>query len=300
MFRVACSKLRTTRVTGLWQLGSSAVTAPNLGTGGAPYTFASGFEPADIQPFTDTIQMEGGGTRAVDNPVCQLVAGAGREGGTALRVAGLSTDASYSFVYYRVFATPLAIASDTKLTYWINPEDEEGRKIAVDLLFAGGGYMRDMGIANSQGQSSRPGGNAGDPGEWHQITVPLGSLTGKTISVIMFAYDSRTAGKPFSALIDDISLTSDVATSPWKVETDPAEGQLEVGMPLRLASTAPGIRYTLDGSNPTGDSPLYTGPIVPTKPGLLEVRFTTIKEDGVPGSLIFSRLFDVLPQGGAE
>ena len=44
-------------------------------------------------------------------------------------------------------------------------------------------------------------------GKWTKVTMRLGSfLAGKTIAAVLVAYDSRSGGGPFEALVDDLTI----------------------------------------------------------------------------------------------
>jgi len=59
--------------------------------------------------------------------------------------------------------------------------------------------------------------------------------------------------------------------------------------------TAP-IRYTLDGSNPSPESPLYRGPIPLSGAGVREIRYALQRADGSLNPLVFSRLLGGMPR----
>ena len=170
-------------------------------------TFRAGFEPGEPRGEADAPAQRGGGIRKVSRASCKPVETAAHGGKWALRIAGHADDPSYSFVYFRVFDTPIGVYDDTVLTYWLRPTGERGRAVGIDLLFTDGSTLRDSGARTDGGAGVHPGNPKGTVGKWTKVAIPLGSFcAGKAIAEILFAYDSRSGGGPFEAFVDDLVI----------------------------------------------------------------------------------------------
>ena len=207
---------------------------------------------------------------------CGPVAGAGRNGGTALRLAGRADDASYSFVYARILNGPIGVRGDSVLSYWLKPENERAQASCVDLVFSDGSTLRDSSSHTAGGTPARATGGLAKVGQWQHIEVPLGSEhAGKVIDTVMLAYDSRSGGGDFAVLLDDLSITSEVAPTA-EVKTE------RVGDKLTL--TAPAgwqVAWTTDGTNPTEASPKGATVTLDARADQLnEVRWRLVLPDG--------------------
>jgi len=62
---------------------------------------------------------------------------------------------------------------------------------------------------------------------------------------------------------------------------------------VHLASYAPAIRYTLDGTPPTALSPVYEDAVELTKPGLYDLRYVAQGEDGTMSKVVLGQLYEV-------
>lgn len=259
-----------------------------------PTSIATDFEDGAPQPFVDTIATTGGGIRAVSEASCRPADGEGFEGSRALRISGRPDD-DYAFAYFRLFDGPLQVMEDTVLRYAIRPGDAASRSSGVDLLFSDGATLRDLGLGQRGGGGTHPANERGTPGAWTTIEVSLGAAAGRTITAIMFAYDSHSA-QPFESYLDNLEIRSSMGGDEGQVACDPAGGR--VTPTARITLTAPaGVRlvYTLDGTNPTAESPVYAGPLALGPPGLRELRYAVLRDDGTVGSLVRSALFEVTP-----
>ena len=220
-----------------------------------------------------------------------------RAGARALRVTGNAEDPSYSYVYFAVFEETLGVAPDSVLSYWIRPANERGQCVGIDLRFTDGTTLRDSGGKTADGQALHPGNTRGVIGEWTQVVIPIGRFAaGKAIEAILFAYDSRAAGGPFEAFIDDVKLESALLANAWNVGIEPPGGPVATGALVTLTPPeGASVRYTLDGTNPTVESPRYDAPIRLDKPGTQEIRYAAEWADGRLSPLVFGRLFGVGP-----
>lgn len=260
---------------------ANALPAPRRLDPGARYHFASSWAAGDPQGIADTIASPGGGSGGVSDAGCAPVPDRGRDGSPALRLHATS-EAEYSYCYFRVFDTPVRIASGTVLRYWVRPETALGRQVGVDLVFTDGATLRAQGVGTTKGRGTHPSAGDAPLGEWTEVVIPLGALEGRTIRDIMFAYDSRSGAGPVEALFDD--LTIDPGADAGGEEVIPyvdtrTAGQALITLECRGAAR---VRYSLDGRSPDGGSPVYAGPFVVTGSGLHEVRFQAENADGTP------------------
>ncbi|NOY80287.1 MAG: hypothetical protein GXP31_04695 [Kiritimatiellaeota bacterium] len=276
-----------------WARANGASRRP---TAQGPARFGTGWEPGESAGLKDTVAVSGGGTRAVRQATCGPVRTPdAHSGGFALRLRGEAV-AGYAFVYFRVFDGPLAVHGDSVLSYWLRPENELGRHVGVDLLSADGRLLRDSGARTSAGAGVHPSSGRGKVGVWQRIEIPLGHQFGEgEIAAVMFAFDSRKGPGPFSALIDDFRIESAEGAVPWQLTMVPSGGSAPVGtrVELKPGPEVRGVRYTLDGTNPTKRSARYTAPVVLDKLGLWEVRAVAESAKGVLSKRVFSALFEV-------
>jgi hypothetical protein len=243
------------------------LVGPASGLPPARFQASTGWEPGQPRAAENAVATTGGGLKSVSAVRCGPVAGAGRDGGAALRLAGNADDPAYSFVYCQALPGPLGVAADSRLGYWIRPENERGRATCVDLVFSDGTTLRDSPSTTTAGASARGAGAEGPVGEWREVVVPLAHHAGKVITMVMVAYDSRAGGGPFSVLFDDLRLSSELSAAPAPQAT------VERGLVSLRVSGGGAVRYTLDGTNPGPAAPVYTQPVRLEGPGLCELRF---------------------------
>ncbi|HSV74774.1 MAG TPA: chitobiase/beta-hexosaminidase C-terminal domain-containing protein [Chthonomonadales bacterium] len=270
-------------------LGNSLSVTPPEG----PTELRTSWEPGDLRTPDDTLAVPGGGRRSVSDATCRPVAGAGRDGGHALRIAGSADEREHSFIYFRVAEGQVAIHSDTVLTYWLRPANPLSRHIGIDLILADGTTMRDRGVTDADGVGAHPGTQRGVVGEWRRIEVPIGrQLAGETVTAVLLAYDGRPGFGRFEAFVDDLAIVSAQAGRPWRVAVEPAGGAHVSPLTVRLEA-ASGAAYTLDGRNPGPGSPRATGPITLRGVGAREIRFSALGPDGTPSGIVFGALYDL-------
>ena len=247
-------------------LGASAA-GPAAKLPADKFNVKTSFEPGQPIAPANTL-AKGGGRRAVSAFACEPVDGAGREGGRAVRLLGVADDPEYAFVYAKLIDGPWGVSSDSLLSYWIKPENERGRMTSVDISFTDGSTMRDSITTTTEGGSARSAGGLAKVGEWRQVKVPLGAHTGKVIDEIMIAYDARGGGGPFSLLVDDVALTSESVSA-----GEPLVASLVNGQVTLSGAEGQTVRYTLDGTTPTAQSPRYAAPVALPGAGLHELRW---------------------------
>ena len=274
---------------------SLSTVPPALDPGDVPTQLASGFEPGEPAAVVDTVATRGGGLRRVSDNRCGAVERADAHSGRyAVRLAGVSDDPAYSFVYQTLFKQPVFVMPDTVLTYWFKPLNESGRGTGIDLLFADGKTLRQSGSVDRDGISTFPGVKRGRLDAWTQITVPLGKFAGNTIVTVMAAYDTRKGGGRFESLFDDLRIAPELSPAAWRVRLEPAGGRVARGTQIRLVKEpSVRVRYTLDGSAPKADSPEYKEPFTLTQRGVVEVQVTPLTLDGALSEQVFGALYEV-------
>ena len=274
---------------------SLSTVPPALDPGDMPTQLASGFEPGEPAAVVDTVATRGGGLRRVSDNRCGAVERADAHSGRyAVRLAGVSDDPAYSFVYQTLFKQPVFVMPDTVLTYWFKPLNESGRGTGIDLLFADGKTLRQSGSVDRDGISTFPGIKRGRLDAWTQITVPLGKFAGNTIVTVMAAYDTRKGGGRFESLFDDLRIAPELSPAAWRVRLEPAGGRVARGTQIRLVKEpSVRVRYTLDGSAPKADSPEYKEPFTLTQRGVVEVQVTPLTLDGALSEQVFGALYEV-------
>ena len=274
---------------------SLSTVPPALDPGDVPTQLASGFEPGEPAAVVDTVATRGGGLRRVSDNRCGAVERADAHSGRyAVRLAGVSDDPAYSFVYQTLFKQPVFVMPDTVLTYWFKPLNESGRGTGIDLLFADGKTLRQSGSVDRDGISTFPGVKRGRLDAWTQITVPLGKFAGNTIVTVMAAYDTRKGGGRFESLFDDLRIAPELSPAAWRVRLEPAGGRVARGTQIRLVKEpSVRVRYTLDGSAPKADSPEYKEPFTLTQRGVVEVQVAPLTLDGALSEQVFGALYEV-------
>jgi hypothetical protein len=209
-----------------------------------------------------------------------------------VRLSGRIEDTAYAFCYFRLADGPFAVLPDSVLRCRIKPLTEAGRNTSIDAVFAAGAPLRDRGLRTRDGQSVHASGPKGKVGEWRQVEIGLGALAGQTITALLLAFDGRDVSGEVGALFEGVSLSSELAAGHWQVTAAPPGGTVPPGTLVSLTSEAPRIRYTLDGSNPTGSSRLYATPVALPAEGAAELRFSAESADGKLSPVVFSAVYD--------
>lgn len=186
-----------------------------------PVWFRTGFEgptPANvaalgIDPVPDyfnsaIIRSNVGGYAGEKNPKCEPVEESPHRGRTALMLSGHDQSANNSHVYFQVFDVDIPVGPRTNLNYWVFPENELGRNVAVDLVMSDGTTLRDSGAIDLFGASMHPGVAKGQIGIYTKTTCKIGRwLSGKRISQILIGYEEGDSTGDFKTRIDDIEIT---------------------------------------------------------------------------------------------
>ena len=192
----------------------SSVFGPNITVDAASgdLLFYSGFESNQTQPtWSDTIDWSINVKGYFDHikPECSKRSEISKSGNSALMYSGNDTSTSKSFVYFKVFDVNIPVDSDTYLSYWIYPQNENGRCVAVDFIMTDGSNLRDSGAVDYTGLSLHPATARGVVNSWTKIESNIGKwLNGKTIDRILVAYDQPVSQGQFRGYIDDIKITS--------------------------------------------------------------------------------------------
>lgn len=161
--------------------------------------FTTGFESGDPRPtWTNTVDGGGypaGGVARVAGVCCRL---AGPEtgvrietahAGAALMYSGKATGAHGSHAYDKVFdlsSKTIVVGPTTTLSYWIYPQSghtapvpvagSNSACVAIDLVFAGGGNLRDSGAVDQNGVRLHPAAQCGHLtlDTWNHVTSVIG------------------------------------------------------------------------------------------------------------------------------
>lgn len=148
-------------------------------------------------------------------------------GNSALMLAGTDSSTSNSYSYFTAYdGLNINVTADTTLSYWIMPQDQNGRYIGVDLEFDNGLCLRHYFDAVDQnGNSMHPDSGRGTVGNWNFIKCNLGQwCSGLTIKKILVAYDQPASTGQFKGYIDDIVIQEEYPARYTGVNCD-FEGQ---------------------------------------------------------------------------
>lgn len=282
-------RIRNTSGGQLYARGNGLAIRPSLEAG----ALATGWEADEPQSLVDTLAQGGGGIRNVEESSCSSVTLNG-EDGTVLRIAGKA--GGDAFVYYTLFETDIPARWDTVLKYRIQPRNELSRHTGIDLQFNDGTMLRDTGIKSRRGERSHPSNPRGHVNEWTSVEIPIGQyFGGKHIVRVMAAYDNRGGPGAFETYFDDLAITPESRDEEFTVIAEPEGG--EYSEPVAVVFEGNGglpVRYTLDGTLPTADSPLYEKPLL-LDSGFWELRFAVETGPDTVSPWAFGGLYEVQP-----
>jgi MYXO-CTERM domain-containing protein len=214
--------------------------------------FRSGLEAPDPQPaWTDSADPGvSGGQQNVASAACRPSQGTAHYE-SSLKVSGTASGGATATYAYRVFdlsSQPVALDAESSLSYFIDPQQDNGRYVAVDLHFTDGTFLSAANLKDQGGQSinAAAGHGGGIPlGLWSLVTSDLSSLAGKRVDRIDVVFSRAGAGGDYTAYVDDILVTSGTKAPP---------GTTPDGGPADASLTESGAPSTNDaGNGATGD-----------------------------------------------
>jgi GDSL-like Lipase/Acylhydrolase family/Carbohydrate esterase 2 N-terminal len=176
--------------------------------------FFSSFEQGEAVARTNAVEGSANVSNAA-NVVGGMDSGtstsAARAGVRAFRISGNDLSATQSFSYNRLHDVSMPVAANTVLSYWIRPENANGRFTAVDVLFTDGSWLRNLGAVDQRGITVHPhaqgAGGQLQVGNWNLVTSRIGAVAaGKTIQRIAVGYDQPAATGVFGASVDELSI----------------------------------------------------------------------------------------------
>ncbi|MDP4240568.1 MAG: hypothetical protein Q8904_13970 [Bacteroidota bacterium] len=142
-------------------------------------------------------------------PHCSLVnKEVSRTGAYSLKYSGRDNSTTESYCYFNVFDVNFPVYSDTKLTFWNYPLNNNGRFVSVDLLMTDGTRLIDTDAKDISGLSMVPSQGRGTVNAWTENVCNIGQwLIRKTMDKILVGYDQASENDDFSGNIDDIFIT---------------------------------------------------------------------------------------------
>jgi hypothetical protein len=182
----------------------------------SPVSFSTGFESGDALPtYKDSVESSSNvsGYMAGLGPECSVRDGEqGHTGTAALMYAGTANAGASTNCDYGVFSVNLPISSSTALDYWVYPQQDNGRYVAIDFHCTDGSTLAESGAVDQNGSSLDP--RAGHGGNiplnaWSEVKSDVGSkLAGKVVDKIWIAYDHPGSTGQFRGYVDDLSISN--------------------------------------------------------------------------------------------
>ncbi len=182
-------------------------------------SFSSGLEATDPQPtWTDIVDTAGGNVSNVVGYCCGLTGmetgirfnEVAHTGSAALMYSGLDNSSNSSYSYMKVFDVNIAVSGSMVLSYWIYPQQTNGKCVAVDLYFTDGSSLRNLNASDQNGVTLHPGAQCAANrtlNAWNGVQSVIGYVAaGKTIDRILIAYDQALNTGQFRGYIDDIQI----------------------------------------------------------------------------------------------
>jgi hypothetical protein len=177
-------------------------------------SLSTGFESGDAPaPWSDTVNAVSNVSGYMPGlaPQCAVRNGEQSHGGrSALMYSGSAGGGASANVSYDVFGVLLPISGSMVLDYWIYPQQDNGRYVAVDLHCTDGSTLRESGAVDQNGYGARP--SAGHGGNiplnaWSEVRIDIGTkLAGKTVDKILVGYDRPGSSGQFRGYIDDLAI----------------------------------------------------------------------------------------------
>ena len=146
-------------------------------------------------------------------------AGAGFTGVKALRYQGTHVAEGRGYSYNKVFDVDIPVTSTTELSYLLFPSfttddlNYPATFVSVDLAFADGTYLSDLGARDQHGFELSPRGQGAAKSlytnQWNRVASVIGQVAaGKTVKRILVAYDNPKGPAGFNGWVDDIAVKS--------------------------------------------------------------------------------------------
>jgi len=130
-------------------------------------------------------------------------------GNTAIRYSGSSTGPA-AYCYMLAYSVKIAVSSNTSLSYWIYPQQDNGRFVAVDLHCTDGTTLSQTAAVDQDGVAVAPAhghGGAIPTGAWTNSRCHIGEwLAGKTIDKIWIGYARQNSNGQYRGYIDDLFI----------------------------------------------------------------------------------------------
>ncbi|WP_367135872.1 GH92 family glycosyl hydrolase [Saccharothrix sp. HUAS TT1] len=144
-------------------------------------------------------------------------AGAGFTGVKALRYQGTHVADGRGYSYNKVFDVDIPVTATTELSYLIFPSftaddlNYPATFVSLDLAFADGTYLSDLGARDQHGFELSPRGQGAAKSlytnQWNRVASVVGAVAaGKTIKRVLLAYDNPEGPAGFNGWVDDIAV----------------------------------------------------------------------------------------------
>lgn len=175
--------------------------------------FGTGLEASEtLETWQNTVEIisnVGGYCCGLTGPESSRRAEIAHDGTTALMYSGNDLSSGISYAYSRVFDVNINVNMDTKLAYWIYPQQPNGTFVAIDMICTDGTTLRDSGARDQWNIFMHPadqGNGARHPvNTWSQVRSTIGSaLAGKIIDRILIGYDQYPNTGGYRGYIDEI------------------------------------------------------------------------------------------------
>jgi len=130
-------------------------------------------------------------------------------GNTAIRYSGSTTGpAAYCYMY--AYSVKITVSSNTLLSYWIYPQQDNGRYVAVDLHCTDGTTLSQTAAVDQDGVAVAPTNGHGGSipvGAWSNSRCHIGRwLAGKTIDKIWIGYARQNSTGQYRGYVDDLLI----------------------------------------------------------------------------------------------
>lgn len=205
-------RLKALSVVGLFAV--AGVASLLISHAATQVVWSTGFESDQTQPtYSDTVDWLNnvGPFNSGGRPEASIREEAAHSGTKALMYSGNDYSSGSSFVYFKSYDVSIPIASSTKLSYWLFPQNANGRCAGIDFQMSDGSTLRDSAARDYSNVSLHPnachGGNL-PLKQWSNIQSDIGKvLAGRTITRIWVAYDQPASTGQFRGYIDDLTFS---------------------------------------------------------------------------------------------